>query len=477
MVINNIMRTAIYIRVSTEDQATEGFSINAQKEKLTKYLEANEWELYNIYIDDGISGKNLKDRPQIKKLIEEIKKKNINNVLVYKLDRLTRSLADLMNLIALFDEYECSLNSQTEKLDTSNAVGRMFLKIIGTFAEFERENLSERVSFGYEQKTREGGYTNVNGVYGYNYVVGKGTLEINPLESEIVRDIYNMFLNGKAMMAIAKEFTEKKVSTKRGGSWSQSTIKSILTNPLYIGKIRYGVNKKLKNRSFAVEGTHESIIDEDTFNKVQDQISIRKKFNIKKLPNINAYFSSVLICEKCGSRFHAKQQIQNGKLYITYYCNNRQIGKCDCPGISHNKVLEAFEEYIENIKLDESIEIKQDYDNDQEILLQKELDNIDRKRTRLQMLFIDEQINNIDYKEMITKLEKNRSQIIENIKLLLPKEKEINYNEITDIIINVKKNWDYLNESEKNTFLNQFIKYINIDIANGQSIIKKIKFV
>ena len=188
------MYTAIYIRVSTEEQAHEGFSINAQKEKLTKYAEINDWVITDYYIDDGISGKNLTERKEVTRLIEDVKFGKINNVLVYKLDRLTRSVKDLIYLIELFDKYDCTFNSETEKIDTSNAVGRMFVKIIGIFAEFERENLAERVSFGYEQKAREGNYINTRGVFGYNYIVGKGILKVNKLESHYVKKIYEWYL-------------------------------------------------------------------------------------------------------------------------------------------------------------------------------------------------------------------------------------------------------------------------------------------
>ena len=150
-----LINTAIYVRVSTEEQATEGFSIHAQKDKLTKYAEVSDYNIVDYYIDDGISGKNLNERPEVTRLINDVKSGKINNVLVYKLDRLTRSVKDLIYLIELFDKYNCTFNSQTEKIDTSNAVGRMFVKIIGIFAEFERENLAERVTFGYEQKTKE----------------------------------------------------------------------------------------------------------------------------------------------------------------------------------------------------------------------------------------------------------------------------------------------------------------------------------
>ena len=159
------MNTAIYCRVSTEEQANDGFSIHAQKDKLTKYAEVNDWNIVDYYIDDGISGKNLTDRSEVLRLINDVRDGKIDNVLVYKLDRITRSVKDLIYLIELFDKYDCTFNSQTEKIDTSNAVGRMFVKIIGIFAEFERENLAERVTLGYEQKTREGNYTNCNGAF------------------------------------------------------------------------------------------------------------------------------------------------------------------------------------------------------------------------------------------------------------------------------------------------------------------------
>lgn len=345
-----ILKTGIYMRVSTEEQAKDGFSIHAQKEKLSKYASANDWEVIDYYIDDGISGKNLQDRPDVTRLINDVKLGKINNVLVYKLDRITRSVKDLINLIELFEKNDCCFNSVTEKLDTSNAVGRMFIKIIGIFAEFERENLAERVSFGYEQKTREGNYTNTNGVNGYDYVIGKGILTINEEEKNTIQNIYKEYLNGASMLKIAKDLNKKNIPSKRGGKWGQSTIKSILTNPLYIGKIRYGVAKKLQSKSFCVSGKQETIIDENTFYRVQKLIKMRKEKNIKKRNSSDAFFASVLRCSRCNSRFHSKIQIHNDKKYITYYCNNRQTKKCNISGISHNKVLKVFENYIKNLR-------------------------------------------------------------------------------------------------------------------------------
>lgn len=260
--------------MSTEEQAKDGFSVNAQKDKLTKYAEINEWNIVDYYIDEGISGKNIKDRTEVNRLINDIKEGKIENVLIYKLDRLTRSMKDLLYLIDLFEKYNCNFNSQTEKIDSSNAVGRMFIKIIGIFAEFERENLAERVTLGYEQKTKEGNYTNCNGVYGYDYIKG-GNLVVNKEEAYYVRKIFKWYLNGDSMLKIAIKLRELNVPTKRGGKWNQSTINSILNNPLYIGKVRYGVNKK---NNFIVSGKNiDSIIDVKLFNDVSNKLKKRKR--------------------------------------------------------------------------------------------------------------------------------------------------------------------------------------------------------
>lgn len=480
MLENETLKTGIYLRVSTEEQAKEGFSIHAQKEKLTSYARINDWEIYDFYIDDGISGKNITDRPSVKRLIEDVKNGKVNNILIYKLDRLTRSVKDLINLIELFENNNCSFNSVTEKLDTSNAVGRMFIKIIGIFAEFERENLAERVAFGYEQKTREGNYTNCNGVNGYDYIVGSGELVVNELEKDIVNRVFDLYLDGTSMIKIAKIFNEENIPSKRGGAWSQSTIKSILTNPLYIGKIRYGVGKKNQNKAFKVDGSQENIIDEEKFYKVQQVIKKRRHFNNRKYPSEKAYFTTALRCSKCGAKFHPKMSKKENSdtYYITYYCNNKQLSKCDCCGISHKKVLNEFEKYISNITLEPQKEvIKTKNNTKKEERLIKELNKLENKRKSLQSFFISENITSRDYQDMIKIIEEKKQFINESLEEINKPKEEIDFNDIQDIITNFKKNWDYLDTKERNNFITQFIKEINLDIVNGKAIIKEITFI
>ena len=317
------MKTAIYCRVSTEEQANEGFSINAQKDKLTKYAESNDWDIVDYYIDDGISGKNLTDRIEVSRLIEDVKKGKINNVLIYKLDRLTRSVRDLIYLIELFEKHSCTFNSQTEKIDTSNAVGRMFVKIIGIFAEFERENLAERVSFGYEQKTREGNYTNTNGVYGYDYVVKDKKLVVNEYEKELVNKIFDLYIDGISYFKIAQKLNNENIKTKRGGRWAASTIKSIINNPLYVGKVRYGVKTKNKDRSFTVDGNNiESIVSKSKWELANKVVKTRKKFKVRRYPSENSYYFHIIKCNKCGGSMSARKQKRGGKFY--YFAKTSQ---------------------------------------------------------------------------------------------------------------------------------------------------------
>ena len=475
------MQTAIYCRVSTEEQATEGFSIHAQKDKLTKYANINDWDIVDYYVDDGISGKNLTERPEVSRLIEDVKKGKIKNVLIYKLDRLTRSVKDLIYLIELFDKNNCTFNSQTEKIDTSNAVGRMFVKIIGIFAEFERENLAERVTLGYEQKTREGNYTNCNGVFGYDYIVGKGKLKINNNEAEYVRKIYNWYLEGESMLKIAKKLKDLNVPTKRGGHWNQSTIYSILTNPLYIGNVRYGVGRK---NGFEVSGKNIiPIINEELFNNVDNLMKKRKKFQTRKYSSDDTYYLSVLKCSLCGSKYYARQQLQRGKKYITYQCNGHNNNSCNTPGFSHIKIENAFINYLDNIKdleFDKNILKKEKFDiNNSTSELNEQINKLNNKKKETIKLFATDEIDYYVFNEI-------KNVIDEKIEVLNNELNSFNkYNNqedltnvevIKEIVINLKNNFLHLNNHEKKMFLERFIKEIKVRKENNDVIIEEVIF-
>ena len=475
------MQTAIYCRVSTEEQATEGFSIHAQKDKLTKYAIINDWDIVDYYVDDGISGKNLTERPEVTRLIEDVKKGKIKNVLIYKLDRLTRSVKDLIYLIELFDKNNCTFNSQTEKIDTSNAVGRMFVKIIGIFAEFERENLAERVTLGYEQKTREGNYTNCNGVFGYDYIVGKGKLKLNKNEAGYVRKIYNWYLEGESMLKIAKKLKDLNVPTKRGGHWNQSTIYSILTNPLYIGNVRYGVGRK---NGFEVSGKNIiPIINEELFNNVNNLMKKRKKFQTRKYSSDDTYYLSVLKCSLCGSKYYARQQLQSGKKYITYQCNGHNNNSCNAPGFSHKKIENAFINYLDNIKdleFDKNILKKEKTDiNNSTSELKDQINKLNNKKKETIKLFATDEIDYNAFNEIKNVIDE-KIEVLNNELNSFNKDNNqedlTNVEVIKEIVINLKNNFLHLNNHEKKMFLERFIKEIKVRKENNDVIIEEVIF-
>ena len=232
--------------MSTDEQAKEGFSIRAQQEKLTNYIGIKGWELYGVYIDDGISGKNITDRPEINRLVNDVMQGNVENVLVYKIDRLTRSTRDLINLMDFFNEKGCAFNSLMESIDTHTPSGRMFIKIIGIFAEFERENIIERVTVALEKKVKEGYTLSGYGIvpYGYKREIGNREITVNEEESKIVKEMFHMYLNQhKSFNAIATELNMRNVKSSKNSNWVGFAVKYMLGNPIYMGKadIRYWI--------------------------------------------------------------------------------------------------------------------------------------------------------------------------------------------------------------------------------------------
>ena len=474
------MHTAIYARVSTEEQATEGFSIHAQKDKLTKYAESNDWIITDYYVDDGISGKNLTERPEVTRLLDDVKSGKINNVLVYKLDRLTRSVKDLIYLIELFDKHNCTFNSQTEKIDTSNAVGRMFVKIIGIFAEFERENLAERVTFGYEQKTREGNYTNTHGVFGYDYIPGEQKLIVNDYEKEYVKKIFEWYLNGDSMKKIALRLRDEGVPTKRGGHWNQATISSILNNPLYIGNVRYGLRKQ---NGFTVKGKNITpIVDMTLFNNVKDLIKKRKIFKTRRFTSDDTYYFKVLKCNICGGNYHARQQIQNGKKYVTYACNGHNNGTCMAPGFSHYKIENAFLNYLDNIKNfeydDKIIPKEKNKTVDERKILEKEINKLNKKRVDTTKMYAEDKIDIDSFKQIQNVTQEKLDKLNKKLNSLpnYEQKEEININLIKEIVTNLKDNFLHLSNRERKMFLERFVKEIKVEKVGGDVVINEINF-
>jgi len=466
------VETAIYGRVSTEEQALEGYSIRGQVEKLKSYVSAKSWSIYDVYLDEGISGKNLTARPAITRMIEDVKAGHVKNVLIYKLDRLTRSVADLVYLIDLFKTYDCAFSSLSESIDTSTASGRMFVKIIGIFAEFERENIGERVSLGKERKAREG-YTTAgkNISYGYNRGIGERVQTINETEAAVVRRAFDMYANqNKSTKYIARTFNLEKIPTKHGKVWNSGTVLAMLTNPNLAGNVRYGMEQP--ERYFEVEGKHEAIISEDLYNETQMLLEKRRFVSPTKQPSDDNYFSGFLYCGLCGKKLIAHNRVQ--------YCNKREIrtngfscfqkaaGVCAAKSLTAKKFERAFIEYIAALDVKPDIEKEKQAEEAKKAMaarietLREKLTILDAKEKEILDSYIEDNASLVEYRGVKAQLDSERERINAEIAGLTPTEERRRDGATSkeDIISIFRASWSGFTNIEKRQFLVRYIKKI-----------------
>jgi DNA invertase Pin-like site-specific DNA recombinase len=251
------IRAAIYTRVSTEDQAKEGFSLDAQLEKLRAYCTARGWNIAGEYIDEGFSGRKTK-RPAYTRMMEDIEQWDA--LLVIKMDRIHRNSKNFMLMMEDLSKKGKEFVSMMESLDTSTAMGRFVMDIIQRIAQLESEQIGERVYIGMEQKAKQnGGMLGFNIPYGYDY--RKGKLYINPSEGATVQQIYSWYLSGKSIGEITKILNNTKLPTKKGGIWAKKTISNILKNPIYCGFLHW--------KGYVNKSDHSPIITINDFNTVQ----------------------------------------------------------------------------------------------------------------------------------------------------------------------------------------------------------------
>lgn len=311
---NGILKVGIYVRVSTLEQATEGYSIQEQTDKLKKYCDVKEWSVGDVYTDPGFSGSSLK-RPGMQKLINDVEQQRIDAVLVYKLDRLSRSQKDTLYLIEdVFLKYNVHFVSLNENFDTSTPFGRASIGMMSVFAQLEREQITERMQMGKVGRAKAG-YFHGGGVIPHGYDYKDGQLIPSEKEAKIINYIYDQYLDGWGAQSIAKSLNDKHISSKRATKWSHKIVTEILANNLYIGKITW------KNETY--DGAHEPIIDDNKYFRVQELMAKRKASAAKtnQRPFRAKYMlAGITYCGVCGARmFTIKSYSIKQHKYIRKY--------------------------------------------------------------------------------------------------------------------------------------------------------------
>lgn len=323
------MHTALYIRVSTDAQYEEGYSVDAQKEKLEQYCKLKDITDYEFYIDGGWSGSNI-ERPEMRRMIDNIKKKQVSAVIVYKLDRLSRSQKDTVFLLEdVFIPNDCNFISLNENFDTTTPYGKAMIGILSVFAQLERENIRERTRMGMAERVKSGLWMGGGRVpFGYSYDPSKDILVPNE-HADDVRHIFELYLQGCSTTQLAEMFDVSE----------DKQITDILTRVTYLGKIKY--------RGDVFDAKHKPIISRELWDKVQRE---RERRTAKKAVPGTYLLTGMLYCGRCGAKMRYQKW---GKESVKIYCYSQQKSKpylvkdskCD------NDKVDA--EQIEKIVLDD----------------------------------------------------------------------------------------------------------------------------
>jgi len=351
------MNVAIYIRVSTEDQAKDGYSLEVQREYLESFAEREGQVIFKVYQDDGISGYST-ERPALKDLLKDAKERKFNLVLVHKIDRFSRNLKDLLTLVDELSSYGVGFKSATEPFDTTTSAGKLMFQQLGSFAEFERNRLAERVFPGMIKGVQQGNWQGARyAPYGYTYNKATKLLEVDEKAAKVVNLIYTMCLAGKSIRSITEYLTKKGYRNRNGNIFSTKLIGDILKNRVYTGKLiwnrcHYDKTKRttkgykyIKNSSDKViiaQGKHQALIADEDFEQVQELLKIRRREQKRKSSDYP--LSGILYCAKCNHKYLGLSTISNHRTGVKkrwYRCVGPYKSFIRC----RNKSVKA--EYIE----------------------------------------------------------------------------------------------------------------------------------
>lgn len=519
----------IYTRVSTSMQV-DGFSLEAQKEKLRKYAEFQEFTVAGEYSDEGKSGKNIEGRPEFQSMLNDIAdgKDNVEYVLVFKLSRFGRNAADVLNSLQLMQDYGVNLICVEDGIDSSKDSGKLMISVLSAVAEIERENILVQTMEGRKQKAREGKWNGGFAPYGYKLV--EGELKIAEDEAEIIRIIYDKFIhttmgaNTVARYLNRQGYVKKKRQNGTLDAFTAHFVKLVLDNPIYCGKIAFGRRKTEKiqgsrNRYHVVkqeaypvyEGIHEAIIGEEDWLLAQEK---RKKTGVKneKIYSMEHQhlLSGILRCPECGAALYGsvnRKRKKDGSFYRDYWyyaCKHRleyDGHKCTYKKQIHqdkvnDAVVEVIRHIVKNSQFDVAIKEKLEASVDLTAYEKEELSvKVQIKQLTVAKERLGNQIDRLDYSDKHYEQKYNDMQNrmnslydeiaeananLETLQMQIKgiKEQQISQQRVYEFLELFDIMYDEFTEAEKKEFFNSFIKQIEIHpqpLESGQ-ILKSIQF-
>lgn len=424
-------KVALYVRVSTTSQLEEGYSIEEQKAKLESYCDIKDWHVYKVYTDGGFSGSTT-ERPALEQLIKDAQSKLFDTVLVYKLDRLSRSQKDTLYLIEdIFLKNNIEFVSLLENFDTSTPFGRAVIGLLSVFAQLEREQIKERMQLGKLGRAKAGkSMMWAKTSYGYNYDKETGSMTVNEYEALAVKEIFTSYLAGMSITKLRDKINEE---YPKQPAWSYRTIRGILANPVYCGLNQY------KGQTF--QGTHKPIISLVDFEQTQRELAKRQQ-KAKELSNPRPFQAKYMLSglAQCGY-CHAPlkvilgQKRKDGTRFKRYECYQRHPRKTKGVTVyNDNKKCESGYydmELLEHYVLTRIAQLQNDPDKIKELFsddtsqavdkqaIQKQIDSLTLKLSKLNDLYLDDRITLDELRAKSADFIKQRSALEEEIKKAL----------------------------------------------------------
>ncbi len=494
---------AIYTRVSTLEQAEEGYSIDEQERLLMDYCRRNNYEVYKCYSDRGISGKDIKHRPALKELLKDAEDKNFDMVISWKINRISRKLADVLKIIDTFEKNNITFKSYSEPFETDTPAGKMQFQMMALIGEFERGTIAQNVKMGMCARARQGLWCG-NRVLGYDLVPMEDSekkkrketkLQINPEEARIIKLIFSMYANeGKGYKAITTKLNYLGYKTKKGNDFSVGSIKDILTNPVYIGKIRYNLRQEwsenrrrnINPEPIIVDGIHEAIIDMNTWDRVQ-AIMEEKKGKPSRIYDGEYPLTGILKCPVCGAGMVI---MRNGKkrkdgTKATYYAcgawKNKGTAVCNSNAINVDKANEyvfgKLSELLSNEKMIKAIVTNINKQRKTRVApakketqrIDKELEKLDKKKGKIFEAYEDELISKEEFFSRKEELNEKIQRLLEEkepytVALSEDTEQQVPY----ELIKSVLENFSMLlansgSREEKKLLIHMIISEITIN--------------
>ena len=478
----------VYIRVSTEDQAREGFSLGEQKEKLLQLCSYKGYKVFKVYEDAGISAKDMEHRPAFQEMLADMKKGKINYIVAYKLDRVTRSVRDLEELIAQLEKHNCYLVCDRDDVNTSTANGRFFVRMLTVLSQLEIEIVSERTKFGLNGAIKSG---HIPGQRPFGYMKSEDKkMIVDNATKPYVEKIFDMYLEGKSFQAIANYFNENNIYPKK--KWKDTTIQKIIDNKIYMGDYEQWkrIGKKENLQPIVYMNVVEPIISRAKWEDCQRQKEINQRTYTRD--RIYTFFQR-LKCPNCGRIMKCKGSGGKKRKYMYYTCEHCHVN------FNEDYVERLLKDFIYDLlEYDMAVKkfflpILEDKSNNLDTTtIDKEIKDLEKQRDRIKNAYIKGIVEMEDFKEdykliedKLANLESKKLELV-NLETFhysphellaerdVEREKMIRLDTLNTLL---KSKWNSMEKFEKQEFISKFIDTIEIKKDDkGNYLLEKINF-